>query len=214
MTRNGDVHSLRRSRLGLNFAVMSIFSSPLLVAAVVLTTPLSAMSVTTAVEVTPFADIPNVTVVSYDVAGRNPAAIRRSIDAERPTDPNDRIRVDGLSHYEFHWRWHRNGEGTCAAAPEDVLFSATVTAPRLMDDDASPKLHEQFDRYLHSLLVHEDGHIRYAWNHRGDIAAAINAATCATADTAARAAVRAIAEHDIAYDKATRHGTSTILPFG
>ncbi|HEX4695153.1 DUF922 domain-containing protein [Sphingomonas sp.] len=185
-------------------------------AAAVALAPLPPVSMIIAADesTTPFADIPNVTVISYDVAGRNPAAIRRSINAARPTDPNDGMRVDGLSHYEFRWRWRRDAQGACSVAPEDVLFSATVTVPRLIGDDASAKLREQFDRYRQSLLAHEDGHIRYAWNHRGDIAAAMNAATCATASEAAKAAVKAIADHDIAYDKVTRHGATTILPFG
>lgn len=163
---------------------------------------------------TPFADIPNVTIVTYDVTGGNPAAVRRSIDAARPTDPNDGLRVDGLSRYEFRWSWHDDGNGKCSADAQDVLFSATVTIPGLTNRDASAKLREQFNRFRQSLLGHEEGHIRYAWNHRGDIAAAINTASCATASAAARAALKAIAEHDIAYDKATRHGATTILPFG
>jgi predicted secreted Zn-dependent protease len=153
-------------------------------------------------------------VIPYDVAGRDPAAVRHSIDAARPTDSNDGKRVDGLSRYEYRWLWHDDGHGKCTSALEDISFSATVTIPRLVDGKAPPKLREQFDRYRQSLLLHEDGHIRYAWNHRGDIASAINAATCATADAAARAALKAIAEHDVAYDKATRHGATTVLPFG
>lgn len=160
---------------------------------------------------TPFADIPNVTLVPYDVTGRNPEAVRRSINAARPTDRNDGKRVDGLSRWQYHWRWHRDGQGGCTAKPEDIVFSATVTIPRL-DSDAPPKLREQFDLYLHSLLAHEDGHLRYAWVHRGDIAASINAATCTTAAAAAQASLKAIAAHDLEYDKTTRHGADTIVP--
>jgi predicted secreted Zn-dependent protease len=186
--------------------------SPLLLAAAV---ALPALLPATAADVAaPFADIPNVTIAPYAVAGRNAAAVRRAIDAVRPTDPNDGQRVDGLSHYEFRWRWHRDGQGKCTAAPEDVTFSATVTVPRLAENDPPSRLRDQFDRYLQSLLGHEEGHIRYAWNHRGDIATAINAATCDTAKAAAMAALKAIAAHDIEYDKATRHGRTTGVPFG
>lgn len=163
---------------------------------------------------TPFADIPGVTLVRYEVAGRNAAAVRRAIDAVRPTDPNDGQRVDGLSSYRFRWRWHRDGQGKCSAAPEDVTFSATVTVPRLADPEASSRLRAEFDRYLQALLVHEEGHIRYAWSHRGDILAAINAASCDTVSAAAMAAVKAIGAHDVDYDKATRHGRATGVPFG
>lgn len=159
----------------------------------------------------PFADVPNVTIVTYDVTGRDTGAVRRSIDKARPTDPNDGMRVDGLSHYDFRWRWHDDGHGKCSALPEETLFSATVTVPRLVGGE--PRLREQFERFLRSLLAHEDGHIRYAWDHRGDITAAINSATCATANAAAHEALKAISAHDIAYDKATRHGAATVIPF-
>lgn len=162
----------------------------------------------------PFGDIPGVTISYYDVAGRDPAAIRRSINAARPTDPNDGKRVDGLSKWDFRWRWHRDGQGVCNAAPDDIVFSASVTIPRLADTKASPKLRQQFDRYLKTLLAHEEGHIRYAWEHRGEIVAAMNAADCSTTNAAAQAALKAIAGHDVAYDKATNHGARTVLPFG
>ena len=164
--------------------------------------------------VKPLADIPNVTITPYDVTGRDAAAVRRAIDAARPTDPNDGKRVDGLSHYEFRWRWHRDAQSKCVSAPEDLTFKATVIVPRLANTDASPKLRERFDQYLQSLLAHEDGHVRYAWDHRGEITAAINAATCDTAGAAGQAALKVISAHDIVYDKATRHGATTVLPFG
>ncbi|TPG54164.1 DUF922 domain-containing protein [Sphingomonas glacialis] len=162
-------------------------------------------------EGTPFADISNVTILPYDVEGRDTAAVRRAIDKARPTDPNDGKRVDALSRYNFRWRWRSGAQGKCSTTLEDVVFTATVTAPRLIN--GSPKVNERFDRFITSLYAHEDGHIRYAWDHRSDIAAAINSATCATANEAALAAVKTISEHDIAYDKATRHGATTVIPF-
>jgi predicted secreted Zn-dependent protease len=174
----------------------------------------SGLAMAAAESATPFADIPNVTLAPYDVAGRNLEAIRKAIDAARPTDPNDATRVDGLTRWAYRWSWHRDARGACHAADEDVTFSATVTVPRLVDDRASTRVREHFDRYLQSLLAHEDGHVRYAWEHRGDIAVAINAATCATAGAAAQAALKTIAAHDAAYDKATRHGADVILRLG
>jgi predicted secreted Zn-dependent protease len=162
----------------------------------------------------PLTGIPGVTITSYDVAGRDAAAVRRAINAARPTDTNDGNRVDGLSRYDFRWRWHRDAGGRCSATPDDVAFTAVVTVPRLTGADPSSRLQAQFDRYLRSLLAHEDGHVRYAWDHRGDVVTAINAATCATANAAAIDALNAIKAHDIAYDQATRHGATTIVPFG
>jgi predicted secreted Zn-dependent protease len=162
----------------------------------------------------PFANIPGVSIQYYDVAGSNPKAIRRSINAARPTDPNDGERVDGLSKWDFRWGWHQDGHGNCKATPEDITFSATVTMPRLSDATVAPQLRQKFDLYQLSLLAHEEGHIRTAWDHRGEIVKAINAADCITANSAAQEALRAIAARDIAYDKATKHGATTVLPLG
>ena len=157
---------------------------------------------TSAVEtIAPLVGLPNVTIIDYDVSGRNAAAVRHSINALRPTDANDGTRVDGYSKYAFRWRWHNDGRGKCSATIDDLSFSATVTVPRLSEARASKQLQEEFDRYRRSLLRHEDGHVRYAWEHRGDIVTAINAATCDTVQTAAQDAAKTIAAHDIAYDK-------------
>lgn len=166
-----------------------------------------------------FGDIPNVVFVRYDVRGRSPAAIRTSINAARPTDPNDAKRVDGLSRSFLEWSWREIGEGRgnkgrCLASADDVRFSATVTIPRLVDPSVSPSVRAHFERYRQSLLDHEEGHVRYVWEHRGEVVAAINAAGCAGAGAAALTAFAGIAAHDVAYDKATDHGASTILPFG
>lgn len=194
---------------------MSTFTTvPLALATLLLSLqPLMQSAAATDGEVTPLADIPNVTVATYEVTGRSTAAIRRAINAARPTDVNDGLRVDGLSRWYFNWRWHRDAQGKCSATLEDIEFSATVTMPRLADPKAPASVRKRFDRFLQSLLAHEDGHVRYAWDHRGEIVAAINAADCSTAQAAAKAAVKAIAANDIAYDKATRHGAITILPF-
>jgi predicted secreted Zn-dependent protease len=159
----------------------------------------------------PFADIPGVSMQYYDVAGDDMAAVRRSLKAVRPTDSHDGRRVDGTTQWAFRWRWHRDAQGMCQAAPEDVTFSAIVTIPRLAEADPTPELRAQFADFLRPLLAHEDEHVRYAWEHRGDIAKAINALDCRTVDVAtvnaaAREVLKAISAQAIAYDKATDHG--------
>ena len=161
----------------------------------------------------PFADIPNASVAWYDVTGTTSAQVRASMDAARPRDPNDGSAVDGLTSWEFSVNWVVNERGKCVARPEDLQFRATVRVPRLVGDNIPPDLRARFDWFLHTLLAHEDGHVRYAWEHRGDIAKAINKAGCSGAASAAKRATNAIAAHDLAYDKATDHGRTTIAPF-
>lgn len=86
---------------------------------------------------TPFAGIPNVRIEDYPVSGRSVATIRRSIDAARPTDPNDH-RVDGLTRWNINWRWRRDAAGTCTTTLDAITFSAVVTVPRLSDPDVPP----------------------------------------------------------------------------
>lgn len=162
---------------------------------------------------TPFEGIPDVRIEEYAVGGRSVAAIRRAIDAARPTDPNDGKRVDGLSRWNINWRWRRDPQGVCSTSLDNISFSAVVTVPRLADPDVPARVRAQFDRFRATLLAHEDGHVRYAWDHRGDVVTAMNAAGCAGIKDAGMAAVRKIGEHDIAYDKATRHGADVITPF-
>lgn len=160
----------------------------------------------------PFADIPNVTVKYYDVTGTTAAEVRRSVDASKPRDPNDGQGVDALTQWQFGLSWKAGKKGKCYATLDNIKFSATVRVPRLADRNASAELRARFDRYLKSLLDHEDGHVRYAWEHRGDIAKAISGTKCKTAAREAEKAIDAIAAHDLAYDKETDHGRTTTVP--
>ncbi len=162
----------------------------------------------------PFADVPGVTLNYYDVSGRDPAAIRRSINKARPTDSADGKRVDGLVSWDYRWRWRDNGEGKCEATLDDITFTATVTIPRLSDPKVPPKVRGYFNRYLASLLAHEDGHVRNAWVRRREVIEAINAAGCAGAALAAESAARTISTYDVTFDRETDHGIKTIIPFG
>lgn len=156
-----------------------------------------------------FAGIPHVAFHHYAVAGADAAALRRSIDAARPTDPHDDAPVDALTHWAMRWSWHARPRGRCDLSRARLTFRATVTLPRLADTAALPSpLIEAWTGYIAALERHEAAHVRYAYDHRGGVLAAIRAATCATADRAGRRALAAIADHDIAYDRDTRHGLS------
>lgn len=160
----------------------------------------------------PFADIPNATVKYYDVTGTTAAEVRRSVDAAKPRDPNDGLAVDALTQWQFDLSWEAGKKGRCYATLDNIKFSATVRVPRLVDRNAPRELRARFDRYLKSLLDHEDGHVRYAWEHRGDVAKAINGGKCKAAARVAAKAIDAIAAHDLAYDQATDHGKTTTVP--
>lgn len=175
--------------------------------------PVMCMTMAAGDPVPPLAGIPNVTIIPYDVGGGNPASVRRSIDAMRPKDPNDGKAVDGLSSWHFSYSWKCDEKGKATIRPDDLVFSAEVKIPHLTNTGTSLKFREKFDIYIQSLLEHEDGHVRFAWERRGDIIAAINSSTCVSAKLAAQTILQSIGLHDVEYDKVTDHGRTTMKPF-
>lgn len=156
----------------------------------------------------PFAGIPNVEIRYYDVSGRTERAIRESINARRPRDPNDGRPVDAVARWTMQWRWPARG-AACDLARATVEFRATVLMPRLVDTGRVPAgLLARWRAYVAALETHEAGHVRYPFEHVGEVAAAIRSSRCANANDAARVAVAAIARHDVDYDRATRHGAT------
>lgn len=156
-----------------------------------------------------FAGIPDVTFDYYEVSGQKARDIRKSINAQRPRDPNDNQAVDALNRWHMRWRWRSDGKGGCDLATAEVSFSATVRMPRHSGEANLPtSLRGKWRTYMTALETHEAGHVRYAYDHVGDVLAAIRGATCTTAGAAGRAAVAEIAKHDIAYDRKTRHGAT------
>ena len=88
----------------------------------------------------PFAGIPGVERLYYDVSGTTVQAIRQSIDghASRPRDPNDGLRVDALANWYMRWSWPAGPNGGCDLARTRLEFSARVTMPRLLDEARVP----------------------------------------------------------------------------
>jgi predicted secreted Zn-dependent protease len=157
----------------------------------------------------PLAGIPNLAIEYYDVSGRTPAAIRAALNAVRPRDPNDGRPVDALSRWEVRWSWRGNGRGGCDLAHPTVNYSARIVMPRLANEaDVPPGVRARWRAYIAALEAHEAGHVRFPFDHLGEIAAAIRASTCDLANVAARRALARIQRHDVAYDRATRHGAT------
>ncbi|HST37292.1 MAG TPA: DUF922 domain-containing protein [Allosphingosinicella sp.] len=183
----------------------ALLLTPLGVGLAALQTPAASAS-----QPVPFAGIPGVERLSYDVSGASVAAIRRSIDnhPERPRDPNDGLRVDALANWYMRWSWPAGPSGGCDLARARIQFSARVTMPRLLNERLVPApVLARWRAYLDALERHEDGHVRYAFDHMGEVLAAIRASSCARANDDARAVIQRIGRHDIDYDRETDHGT-------
>lgn len=160
-------------------------------------------------EPSPFAGIPNLELAYYDVSGRTAEEIRRSLDARQPRDPNDGMPVAALSSWSMHWSWRARRGGGCDLSKPTIDFRARTLLPRLVSErDLTPELRARWRAFLAAVHAHEARHVRYAYEHRRDVAAAIRASDCASAEAAAATAVRTIAQRDVDYDRATRHGVT------
>ena len=153
------------------------------------------------------AGVPGVAFRFYTVEGVDGPSLRQSLDAAGLTDPHGGKAVDAGTYWSIRWRWAARRHGGCDLRHARVTFRATVTLPRLAAGATlPPPVEEAWSRYTAALERHEAGHVRYAYDHRGDVLAAIRGATCRTADRSARAALAAIEAHDVGYDRDTQHG--------
>ena len=152
-------------------------------------------------------DIPNVTFEYYTVSGRTLADIARSLERSRPTDPNDGQKVTALTNWAMGYSWSEDDRGGCDLSHATLRFQATITFPRHIAESNLPAdVRERWRAFSEALLRHETNHVRYAWIHRGDVLRAVQASSCSRAAADGNRAIGAIVEHDLEYDRVTRHG--------
>ena len=158
----------------------------------------------------PFAGIPNVQFLHYDVGGTSAREIRRAINAARQAGLGTNAPYDASTSWRFKWQWPVDRKtGTCDLANTAVTFSAKVRLPRLADPERlGSAVRARWDRYYAALLAHEAGHARYPYAHRGELLAAIKGSDCAHASEAAKAVLARFTDRDHAYDAETRHGAT------
>ena len=153
-----------------------------------------------------FAGIPGVGFTYYDVGGDDPEAIQRSMAANRVVDPHDGTHTDAVSNWYYSWRGKSRAVASgCTVSDVRIGFVAIVRLPRLLSH-VTPDLKARWDGYIAAVERHEAGHVRYAWEHRGDLANAIRAARCGRADAAAKAVIARIDAWQARYDIETQHG--------
>jgi predicted secreted Zn-dependent protease len=152
---------------------------------------------------------PNVVVQTYEITGRDAGSIRASLNAAGPVDSHEHRSFDANTRWFIDWNWQGDGRGGCDLANATVTFHATVLLPELTGiETLSPDLAHRWRSYLAALKTHEAGHVRYAYEHVGDVRSALASSTCGGANAAAQAAVAVIAQHDVAYDLATHDGAT------
>ena len=99
-----------------------------------------------------------ISVTTYQVDGRTPRDVRRSLNQRRPADASD-ARHDALTSWRFHIDWSTDASGDCVPATVTVLPVILITLPSLKDEHRrTGRLRHAWTRYLRRLEVHERHH--------------------------------------------------------
>ena len=165
--------------------------------------PLAGAPVTSA-----FAGIPNISYEYYDVEGRTPEEIYRSMRLRAPQTG------DAVAHTAWHirvgWRQTRRGND-CLVADPVTRLSIKVVLPRLVTSEGlSVEASSFWYRTIKGLETHEAGHARIAFDHRNDFVQAAARASCGSIKDVAKRTQKRIEALQEAYDRRTRHGLDQI----
>lgn len=151
----------------------------------------------------------------YTVHLQTGQTLHQALQAATPIVVDGR-RFHGYTRWNVRWnyRWWREASGRCAITEVTTRLSTEVQLPELRN--ASQQQQASFDRYLHALAQHEQGHAQFG----RDAAQAIDqgiarlpaAADCATlereADALGRRLLQEHVEREKQYDRDTDHGAT------
>lgn len=178
-------------------------ASAALLSATAAYSPLSGAPVTPA-----FAGIPNISYEYYDVEGRTPEEIYRSMRRRAP-QTGDAV-ANTVWHIRVGWRQTRRGND-CIVADPVTRLSIKVVLPRLVTTEGVTVEAASFwYRTIKGLEVHEAGHARIAFDHRNDFVQAAAKASCGSIKDVANRTQKRIEALQQAYDRRTRHGLDQI----
>ena len=133
------------------------------------------------------ASLEHALVIYYDISGSTASELRESMDKLRLRDPNDGNKaVDSFTAWFLVWYWLGEGTGWCNLSVVFVAYKVIVIMPRWTPPaNASPKLIDQWEKYIQSLTIHEKGHVDNLVNNYLGVKTAIQNATCYTAEAEA-----------------------------
>jgi predicted secreted Zn-dependent protease len=154
-----------------------------------------------------FAGIPNLSFNYYDVNGTNWAAINASLGTAGPRHDDGDI-AHGRTEYRIAPTWTELRRGaSCQVTNVQVQFAATVLLPRLSEEaSASERVRQEWRRFAALLERHEAGHARIAFEHLGEVKAAVAGSACDQVQANAKAVLDRIEELQQDYDQRTQHG--------
>ena len=152
--------------------------------------------------------IPNADMQYYDIVGSTEDELRAELNAKGPVG-YDGQRGDATTWWSIRWTWPGQGTFFCTLNAPTVTYQITVVFPRWnAPSNAAPPLISKWNNYEQALGEHEKGHVDFVVAHYPAVSAAIEGATCSTAEAAAQNALQPIRQHDIDYDAQTNHGAT------
>lgn len=153
-------------------------------------------------------DLPDLTLLGYEVEGRSPRSLRDTIDRRRPRDRTSGERHDARTEWTFRTRWRFGADGRCIPSTATVVLTLTMVLPDLANREwLSPREQADWDRYFTALVAHERNHGRIAAAGQEQMQAAMRASpNCETITALVQATNAEVTAASRTYDRETDHG--------
>jgi predicted secreted Zn-dependent protease len=154
----------------------------------------------------------------YPIVGTTMEALRSQMSQKGPTDRLTGEHFDANTDWTVQWnyRFVRNG-GLCSIGVAHTDVTITFTLPKWkVPVKVDRSLVREWNRYMGSLQIHEDGHRDHGIGAGSDVLQALRSlpaySSCQQLATAANSAAKAVIRHynqkDIEYDAMTQHGST------
>jgi predicted secreted Zn-dependent protease len=140
----------------------------------------------------------------YSISGNSAAELRTSMNQQHPVSG-----FDGNTHWNVSWQWPGYGSSDCRLQEAKLETRITVSLPRWSPPrDADPALILQWNRYLGSLALHEQGHVQRAREGFAKMQQILQSSHCDNADAQLNAVMGEMHDADLRYDADTDHGST------
>lgn len=150
--------------------------------------------------------MPEVTLSTYPVEGRNPRAIRQNMNRLRPRQ-DDGEAFDALTSWRFASRW-KTQAGKCLPQSIEIKVNIGVILPELVQyGRLSRSDRQRWDRYYAALVQHETHHARIAITGSQLMQEQLRqAASCTGLEAVGQRLADEVAAASTAYDTRSDHG--------
>lgn len=152
--------------------------------------------------------IPEATIVYYEIEGSNESDLRAQMDELGPVDYSG-FKSDAATEWYVSWDWPGFRSDNCSLDEAVVSYEVKIIFPRWTPtEDAPNNLIVKWFNYTYKLAKHEKSHADYLVANYQSVLDAIKGATCETADAVAEAALEPLRAFDLEYDRQTGHGAT------